>query len=167
MRMGMRIAVLVFVLFATIGCDQSTKAVARAYLEPGQPVRLLGGVVMLAVVENPGAMLGLGEFLPDAVRFVLFVFAIGVVLVVALGYLAFSRHLSRHVVVAGALTVAGGFGNLVDRIVQSGCVTDFVILGIGRYRTGVFNVADLAILSGIVIVVAHVVKSRPSKGFGA
>ena len=86
---------------------------------------------------------------------------------VALGYLAFSRHLSRHVVVAGALTVAGGFGNLVDRIVQSGCVTDFVILGIGRYRTGVFNVADLAILSGIVIVVTHVVKSRPSKGFGA
>jgi signal peptidase II len=51
--------------------------------------------------------------------------------------------------VALALLVGGGLSNWYDRLVNDGRVVDFMVLGIGRLRTGVFNVADIAIMLGI------------------
>lgn len=51
-----------------------------------------------------------------------------------------------------ALFVAGGASNLVDRITY-GMVIDFMNDGIGSVRTGIFNVADMAIMLGAVILV--------------
>jgi signal peptidase II len=50
--------------------------------------------------------------------------------------------------VALGLLLAGGVGNLIDRINQNGHVTDFLNVGIGPVRTGIFNVADMAIMAG-------------------
>jgi signal peptidase II len=58
--------------------------------------------------------------------------------------------------VAYALLAGGGAGNLWDRL-AGGAVTDFLNLGIGPVRTGIFNVADLAIVAGVVVLL---VKSR-------
>ena len=49
-----------------------------------------------------------------------------------------------------SLVVGGGFGNLADRIFNEGRVIDFMNIGIGSLRTGVFNVADIALSFGIV-----------------
>ena len=49
------------------------------------------------------------------------------------------------------LFVAGGISNLVDRIAM-GSVIDFLNVGIGPIRTGIFNVADVAILAGIALL---------------
>ncbi len=49
----------------------------------------------------------------------------------------------------GLLILAGGFGNLYDRAVNDGRVVDFMLLQIGPLKTGVFNVADIAILAGL------------------
>lgn len=46
--------------------------------------------------------------------------------------------------------VDGGFGNLIDRIFNEGRVIDFVNIGIGSLRTGLFNVADISITLGEV-----------------
>jgi len=46
------------------------------------------------------------------------------------------------------LIVGGGLGNLIDRLFFGGKVTDFVSMGIGPLRTGIFNVADVAIMFG-------------------
>ena len=46
------------------------------------------------------------------------------------------------------LLIAGGLGNLIDRLVY-GYVTDFLNVGIGSLRTGIFNVADMAIMLGV------------------
>ena len=51
------------------------------------------------------------------------------------------------------LVMGGGFGNLIDRIYNQGRVVDFMNLGIGSLRTGVFNVADLAVTFGAIAVV--------------
>src|SRR5687768_7175296 len=49
-----------------------------------------------------------------------------------------------------ALMVGGGLGNLIDRLINDGRVVDFLNVGIGPLRTGIFNVADLAITAGAV-----------------
>ena len=51
-----------------------------------------------------------------------------------------------------ALFIAGGVSNWIDRAVR-GSVVDFLNVGIGPIRTGVFNVADMAIMLGAAIVV--------------
>jgi signal peptidase II len=53
---------------------------------------------------------------------------------------------------AYSLIVAGGIGNLVDRI-QKQTVTDFINMGIGPLRTGIFNVADMAIMAAVFILI--------------
>ena len=50
-----------------------------------------------------------------------------------------------------ALFVAGGSSNLLDRLTR-GSVIDFMNVGIGPLRTGIFNVADVAIMLGVGLV---------------
>ena len=50
--------------------------------------------------------------------------------------------------VALVVFVAGGIGNLIDRVLHGGLVTDFVILGIGPLQTGIINFADVALTMG-------------------
>ena len=51
-------------------------------------------------------------------------------------------------IAGGSLLVAGGVGNLIDRMVNHGAVIDFMNIGFGRLRSGIFNVADMAIMAG-------------------
>ena len=63
--------------------------------------------------------------------------------------------------VAGALFVGGGFGNLVDRAAR-GSVIDFVVIGRGRLSTNVFNVADVALVAGVVLFLVASLRRRPA-----
>jgi 2-iminobutanoate/2-iminopropanoate deaminase len=60
-----------------------------------------------------------------------------------------------------ALFVAGGVSNWIDRVTQ-GRVVDFLNVGVGPVRTGVFNVADLAIMVGAVAFACGELSRRPS-----
>jgi signal peptidase II len=53
--------------------------------------------------------------------------------------------------VSVALIVGGGVSNLIDRLRYGGYVVDFLNVGIGPVRTGIFNVADMAIMVGVVM----------------
>jgi signal peptidase II len=63
---------------------------------------------------------------------------------------AFRFRLSGPALVGLALYFAGGASNLVDRVMR-GSVIDFLNVGVGPLRTGIFNVADMAILLGVGI----------------
>ena len=56
--------------------------------------------------------------------------------------------------------LSGGIGNLWDRVIPDGRVIDFMDVGIGSLRTGIFNVADLCITTGVVLLVAQTVWSQ-------
>ena len=73
-------------------------------------------------------------------------------LLIGLAVIATRRHWQRLALLGAALVVAGGTSNLMDRI-SYGMVIDFMNVGIGPVRTGIFNVADMAILLGAGIVV--------------
>ena len=47
----------------------------------------------------------------------------------------------------------GGLSNLIDRVTQGGNVTDFLNVGAGPIRTGIFNCADMALMLGVAILI--------------
>lgn len=149
MAVSGRVAVLVFVALATIGCDQATKAVAISELAAGPDRSFLSDAVRLSYVENTGGFLSLGAGLPPAVRTAVFTVATGLGLL-ALLVVAVRRRSDGWAAVGLMLLVSGGASNWFDRLLR-GSVVDFLNVGFGPVRTGVFNVADVAIMAGAMM----------------
>ena len=148
-----RALLILLVLSSCVGCDQVTKAVAREHLPVTQPLRLLGDGVRLQYTENSGAFLSLGARLPDSARFWLLVIFTSALLV-GMAHVALSSPEMTFASLLGlALVISGGFSNLLDRLFNNGAVVDFMNLGIGSVRTGIFNLADVAIMAGLGILV--------------
>ena len=151
-RLAVRLA-LVATVVTTVGCDRVTKHVATSTLA-GRPARsLLADTVRLAYVQNTGGFLGLGADLPDAARTSVFVVATGILLLVLVAY-GIRLRWRGWAAFGLALFVAGGVSNWVDRVLH-GSVIDFINVGVGPLRTGVFNVADVAIMVGVGIVLVY------------
>ena len=149
-RFSLWVGLLVAVI-STIGCDRMTKHVASVALADGSVRSYLADTVRLEYVENAGGFLGLGANLPDAWRTTLFTIITGVTLLGVAGIAVRGR--SQKWLLAGAcLVLAGGASNWVDRLAR-GSVVDFMNVGIGPLRTGVFNVADVAIMLGVSMLV--------------
>ncbi len=108
------------------------------------------GAITLLYTENRGAFLSLGSNLPGHWRVTIFDGFVALTLVVAIIVLFRGLLQSSADRIAVALLVAGGAGNLIDRIRFRGRVTDFLLLSIGPLHTGVFNVADMAITAAVL-----------------
>lgn len=144
-----RLLLLFAVLGLSVGCDQATKELANATLK-GEPMRsFLGDTFRLTWATNEGAFLSLGANLPDGMRFGILTVAVGLLLLGIVIFTATSAKLNSGQVAGYAMIAGGGLSNWLDRARNDGSVVDFMNMGIGRLRTGVFNVADLAILAGI------------------
>lgn len=144
-------SLLVVLLLGTIGCDRATKHWAEATLAQGGARSYLGNVITLEYSENAGAFLSLGEDWPPRARFILF--SLGAALLLAFtGVALMSRDRSGSSIVGVTLFVAGGVSNLVDRV-SRGLVIDFMNIAVGPLRTGIFNVADVAIMAGAALAV--------------
>jgi len=143
-----RIVVLLTVLLVCGASDQATKWLAQTYLQEGVVHTFLGDTARLQLAHNYGAFLSLGASLPEVWRQGIWTFGVGCVLLVLLAYALFGKDVSRGMLWAFALILAGGASNLYDRIAYGGYVIDFMNVGIGRLRTGVFNIADMAIMAG-------------------
>lgn len=156
-----RLTLVSLVMAGTVGCDQATKQLAISQLRDEPARAFLGGILRLSFAENPGAFLGLGGSLSRPVQFWLLTAGVGLLLLSMLFYVATSRRLSRLHIVAIALIAGGGVGNLIDRLMNDGRVVDFLNLGIGSLRTGIFNVADVAIMlgGGLLLLAARGAKS--------
>jgi signal peptidase II len=152
MKGSVRSVLLALGLVFCVGCDQAVKAIARDALASSPPVSLFGGAVRFEYAENPGAFLSLGAGLPPQVRFLLGVVFVALALAGLLVFMLRSTSLSPGQKAGLSLIVGGGFGNLIDRVANNGHVIDFVSVGIGSLRTGIFNVADMAITAGVLIM---------------
>jgi signal peptidase II len=160
----LRFALLAGVLLCTVGCDQTSKHLARTVLSYERSVVLPGRVVELQLADNPGSFLSVGAVLPNPARFVVFTLGVGIGLTALAAYLTGCARISTARVLSLALVLAGGTGNLLDRVLRDGFVTDFAVIHIGPLHTGVFNVADVLIVSGGAVMVWTFRKSRPSDG---
>jgi signal peptidase II len=158
-----RAMLVALVVTICIGCDQGTKFVAKEYLKPDAAISFAGDLFRLQYAENTGAFLSLGSSLPEDWRQWIFTVFVGLFLVGLLLYVVFSRDLDFNQVACLSLVCGGGLSNLIDRIVYDGRVVDFLNVGVGSIRTGIFNVADMAITAGAILLAIDGFRKTPEK----
>lgn len=147
----LRFFLLLLIVVSSISCDQLSKRAAREQLDYMQPVHVMDGFLSLIRVENTGAFLSLGHSWPVPLRiFVLILLPIASILGVTF-YLLKRRKVSLLMIIAFGLIIGGGIGNLYDRVVF-GRVTDFLHMDFHFFQTGVFNMADVSIMTGTFIM---------------
>ena len=160
-----RIIVVAITLLSCVGCDQATKAVAKEYIPRNEVLSFAHDTFRLQYAENRGAFLSMGSSLPESVRGPLFTVGIGAVVFGMLAYLLFVPTLPHATTVALSLIAGGGLSNLIDRIAYGGYVVDFLNIGLGGLRTGIFNVADVAIMVGAISLIVRNLRHERRVGF--
>ncbi|MBY0494562.1 MAG: signal peptidase II [Cyanobacteria bacterium] len=149
---------LCLLLAATAGCDRITKHLAVTTLA-GQPEQsYLGDMVRLDYYENAGGFLSTGAGWRPSTRAAVFQIANGFFLLVTI-VMAVRYKWSRLGAVGLVIFLAGGLSNLIDRM-AFGSVIDFLNIGVGPVRTGIFNVADVAIMAGVALLLVNANRSR-------
>lgn len=146
-----RLLLVSALLIGCVGCDQVSKQVVRDHLVLAESHSYLSDTLRLIHFENTGAFLGFGDSLPESARIAFFQGGVGLIVLGLLWAALFARDMSRWQVIALALLAAGGLGNLIDRVLYDGRVTDFLNLGVGSLRTGIFNIADMIAVIGVLI----------------
>lgn len=129
--------------------DQISKIWAMQTLRFAPSVSWLGDLFRLTYAENSGAFLSLGADWPPLARFVMMVGVNAVLLTCLAAVLLVQPKIAWRWKLGWGLVLAGGVGNLIDRLLYQGHVIDFLNVGLGNLRTGIFNVADMYITFGI------------------
>lgn len=154
-----RIITVLSIAIVSIGLDQWTKVWAKATFENAPQRSFLNDTFRLLYVENEGAFLSLGSDFPAALQFwLLKVFPV-VLLVGLVFYTLFSKALNRWQYISFSFILGGGLSNIYDRLLYNG-VIDFMNMGIGDLRTGIFNVADVSIMIGLFMMLPELFKGK-------
>ncbi len=135
-------------LLSTVACDQASKSWARSSLTRSS-AQAFGNHVQLILAENRGAFLSLGSHLRPHLQMVLFTLFVGLAVIGGVIWLFVPTRPFADVFCV-SLIVGGGIGNLIDRVSRSGAVTDFIYVWYGPLRTGIFNLADVFITTGVL-----------------
>lgn len=144
-----RAAAVAIVAFVVV-VDQVTKVLAQGHLALHVPNRIVGDVLRFTLTYNPGAAFGM--HLGEASRWIFM--ALTVLIVGFLWRLYASTPGSERTLRLAVATVIGGaIGNFVDRVRVPMGVVDFIDVGVGDVRFWTFNVADMAVSVGAVLLV--------------
>lgn len=134
-----------------LGCDQVSKSVVRDRVQSHSITEIMGDKMILTKVENKGAMLSIGENLSPLLKNILLQGLPILALSICFFVLLIKSRLSILTVLGLTAIVGGGIGNIYDRILY-GSVTDFLQIDFMIFKTGVFNMADVSISFGIVLL---------------
>ncbi len=145
-----RVVMIVAVILLNIGCDQTTKQIAQNKLGPHQMHNYFFDTFRLVYAENEGAFLSIGAELDGHWHLFLLKILPVIMLCLLLLYTIFSKSINIYQTIALSFILGGGISNIIDRLTY-GKVIDFMNMGIGNLRTGIFNFADLSIMLGIAI----------------
>ncbi|NLN93272.1 MAG: signal peptidase II [Candidatus Hydrogenedens sp.] len=160
MKLKHKIIILLITLMTVLIVDQATKWIAIETLkESGECYSFLGDFFRIQYAENKGAFLSLGASLPPHTRAWVMIGVNALVLIVLSGYMLLAKLIKPLPFIAFSAITGGGIANLIDRIFRDGSVIDFMNMGVKvgniGLRTGIFNVADLAIMAGLFLVIGH------------
>jgi signal peptidase II len=138
------------IMVGIVLADVLTKAVAVATLSPaGVPTPVVGDWLRWTLVYNPGAAFGL--YLGQYSRWIFLALSVTALTILWRMYRQTAAH--DHVrALAIALVSSGALGNLIDRVRHEYGVVDFIDVGIGASRWPTFNVADMAVSTGALLL---------------
>lgn len=146
-------------LGALLLADCATKDLARSHLAEAVPEPVVGEWVRLTLAYNPGAATGIsiGSYSRP-------VFSLLALMAIAGLALLYRRADVRRpgLIVALALVMGGALGNLLDRLRSARGVVDFIDIGVGGWRFWTFNVADIGVSIGAVLLAWYLARSDSS-----
>ena len=149
------------IVFLSIILDQISKIWVRNNFESYIENSIIGDVFTLINVENTGAFLGMGSELSEIPRVLLLIVLPIIVLVSITIYTYIDKSLDKISIIGFSLIIGGGIANIFDRIVY-GSVTDFFYLDFGSiFKTGIFNIADLSVTTGMILILISSFKKNP------
>lgn len=139
-----------FIIFSIcVAIDQVTKHLAVQHLKDNSPVTFLQNSIQLLYAENTGSWGGFGAQFPPWLR-VLLLSVLPVIVLAVIAWRVYTNHkISAYHLICFTLIVAGGVGNLTDRVLR-GYVVDFMYIGYNGIGTNIFNVADMVLMAGMI-----------------
>lgn len=151
MKLSRNLSIILLIIF-NITIDQVSKVLVRANFEYGEIKTLVGDTFIMQYVENKGAFLGMGSDMNETLRLIVLL----LLPIVVLGYLIFyiitNKDLDKLSTIALSCIAGGGIANVFDRI-AFGQVTDFFFINLGGvFKTGIFNVADMSVTFGMIVL---------------
>lgn len=166
MKFTRRTAFILIVIILTIAVDQISKVLVVNNIEErtetsyGETISLIGDYFTMMHVKNEGAFLGMGSELGGALKIILLLVLPVIVLGFVLRHIIKDKSLDKWSLFAFASIIGGGISNVYDRFAY-GEVTDFLYIQItDTLRTGIFNLADLSVTTGMLILVVMMLKKK-------
>lgn len=154
-RVGVSVGFFFASACAALVADLATKAAVVRWLAPSSSVNVIGDYVKITHVRNVGASFGL---FPGNTYVLIAASSIAVLVVVYLAYRSRGRWAAMSFL---GLILGGALGNLYDRI-RLGEVIDFIDIGFGSKRWPVFNVADIAVTAGVILMLLEYLRRGPA-----
>jgi signal peptidase II len=143
---------IVLLIVFNIAIDQISKVLVRANFQYGEIKSLIGDTFIMQYVENKGAFLGMGSDMNPTLKLIFLLILPTLVLGYVIYYIINTKELDRLSLIAFCCIVGGGVANVFDRIVYKQ-VTDFFFIDLGGvFKTGIFNVADLSVTTGMIML---------------
>lgn len=151
----MTLAIALGGIVVLLGLDQLFKFLAITFLAHKDTLPLIQNVLHLTYLENDGAAFGLFS----GKQWILIL--VTVILVAAALYLLIARKIrAPFLMYSVALIVAGGLGNLIDRVFR-GYVVDYIDVRLIGFA--VFNLADCCVVIGTILALIYLLILEPRK----
>ena len=161
--MNKRTLLILVLVILNIGLDQFSKFQVRERVVPGSRTEIIGKQLQLMNVENSGAFLSMGSDSNPTVKLIFLLIVPSIVLGLVLYYVITDKTLDKKSIIGFSCIAGGGIANVYDRLLY-GSVTDFLYMDFGGvFKTGVFNIADMSVTSGMILLLMSSFIKRPSK----
>lgn len=140
--------------------DQLSKILIRNNVDQYSEVKLIGEYFILTNVENSGAFLGMGSDFSPFIKTIFLLILPVIVLICVIVYVYRDKQIDKISLIGFCLIIGGGIANIYDRILY-GSVTDFLFIDLGGiFKTGIFNIADLSVTTGMILILLMSFRSK-------
>ena len=140
--------------------DQLSKILIRNNVDQYSEVKLIGEYFILTNVENSGAFLGMGSDFSPFIKTIFLLILPVIILICIMVYVYRDKQIDKISLIGFCLIIGGGIANIYDRILY-GSVTDFLFIDLGGiFKTGIFNIADLSVTTGMILILLMSFRSK-------
>ena len=151
---------ITIIIAVSILLDQFSKFLIRQNVDQYSEIKLIGDYFILTNVENSGAFLGMGSDFSPFVKTIFLIILPVIVLICIMIYVYRDKQIDKISLIGFCFIFGGGIANIYDRILY-GSVTDFLFIDLGGiFKTGIYNIADLSVTTGMILILLMSFKSK-------
>ena len=151
---------ITILIAVSILLDQLSKFLIRQNVDQYSEIKLIGDYFILTNVENSGAFLGMGSDFSPFIKTVFLLILPIIVLICIMIYVYRDKEIDKISLIGFCFIIGGGIANIYDRIMY-GSVTDFLFIDLGGiFKTGIFNIADLSVTTGMIMILLMSFKNK-------